>query len=80
MSVSRLRSKVSWGLSVPDDPDHIIYVWFDALINYLTAAKQVEVPVNGTHDTDIPRIAGQLTIILLAKILLGSMQYYGLLF
>ncbi|MDQ3701892.1 MAG: methionine--tRNA ligase [Chloroflexota bacterium] len=27
-----------WGVPVPNDPDHVIYVWFDALTNYLTAA------------------------------------------
>ena len=31
------RTKVKWGFPVPDDPGHVIYVWFDALINYLTA-------------------------------------------
>lgn len=30
------RQNVSWGIPVPDDPRHTIYVWFDALINYLT--------------------------------------------
>ena len=30
------RQGVSWGIPVPDDPKHTIYVWFDALINYLT--------------------------------------------
>lgn len=30
------RQGVSWGIPVPDDPRHTIYVWFDALINYLT--------------------------------------------
>lgn len=37
LSVSRLKSSVSWGVPVPDDPDHTMYVWFDALSNYLTA-------------------------------------------
>jgi methionyl-tRNA synthetase len=37
LSVSRLKSSVSWGIPVPDDPDHTMYVWFDALINYITA-------------------------------------------
>ncbi|HEY0724460.1 MAG TPA: methionine--tRNA ligase, partial [Pyrinomonadaceae bacterium] len=37
LSVSRLKSSVSWGVPVPDDPDHTMYVWFDALINYITA-------------------------------------------
>jgi methionyl-tRNA synthetase len=31
------RSTFSWGIPVPDDPKHIIYVWFDALANYITA-------------------------------------------
>lgn len=32
------RSNKVWGLAWPDDPEQVIYVWFDALINYLTAA------------------------------------------
>jgi methionyl-tRNA synthetase len=36
-SISRLRSKLPWGVPVPDDPDHVMYVWFDALINYISA-------------------------------------------
>jgi len=35
-SISRQKSQVSWGIPVPDDTNHTIYVWFDALINYLT--------------------------------------------
>jgi len=31
------RTSVSWGVPVPGDEKHVIYVWFDALINYLTA-------------------------------------------
>jgi methionyl-tRNA synthetase len=37
LSISRLRSSVSWGIPVPDDPTHTMYVWFDALTNYITA-------------------------------------------
>lgn len=36
LSVSRPRSRVSWGVPVPDDPEQTIYVWVDALVNYLT--------------------------------------------
>jgi methionyl-tRNA synthetase len=32
------RTTVKWGIPVPDDPSHTIYVWFDALHNYLTGA------------------------------------------
>ena len=35
LSVS--RSTFSWGIPVPDDPKHVIYVWLDALANYVTA-------------------------------------------
>ncbi|XP_034252808.1 methionine--tRNA ligase, mitochondrial [Thrips palmi] len=38
LSVSRPASRVPWGLPVPDNPNHTIYVWLDALVNYLTAA------------------------------------------
>lgn len=37
LSVSRLKTSVSWGVPVPDDPTHTMYVWFDALTNYITA-------------------------------------------
>ncbi len=37
LSVSRLKSSVSWGIPVPDDRAHTLYVWFDALTNYITA-------------------------------------------
>jgi methionyl-tRNA synthetase len=35
LSVS--RTSFSWGVPVPDDPAHVMYVWFDALTNYLSA-------------------------------------------
>ncbi len=34
--ISISRSAIDWGIPVPDDPKHVIYVWFDALINYIT--------------------------------------------
>lgn len=37
-SVTRLKSSLNWGIDVPFDAKHVIYVWFDALINYLTVA------------------------------------------
>ncbi len=35
-SISRLKSKLSWGVPVPDDDDHVMYVWFDALVGYIS--------------------------------------------
>lgn len=35
-SISRLKSKMPWGVEVPGDKDHVMYVWFDALVNYIS--------------------------------------------
>jgi methionyl-tRNA synthetase len=35
-SISRLKSKMPWGVSVPGDEEHVMYVWFDALVNYIS--------------------------------------------
>jgi len=47
LSVS--RTSFTWGVPVPDDPGHVMYVWLDALTNYLSAA--------GFPDTASPRWA-----------------------
>jgi methionyl-tRNA synthetase len=42
-SVSRIRERArGWGIPVPDDPSQVIYVWFDALGNYITALRFAE--------------------------------------
>ncbi len=35
-SISRLKAKMPWGVAVPDDDTQVMYVWFDALINYIS--------------------------------------------
>jgi methionyl-tRNA synthetase len=35
-SISRLKEKMPWGVEVPNDPEHVMYVWFDALTNYIS--------------------------------------------
>ena len=35
--VSLSRARLTWGVTVPWDPEHVFYVWFDALLNYYTA-------------------------------------------
>ena len=35
-SISRLVSKMPWGVSVPGDKEQVMYVWFDALVNYVS--------------------------------------------
>lgn len=37
VSISRPKSQLEWGIEVPDDKEHVMYVWFDALSNYITA-------------------------------------------
>lgn len=49
------RTSFSWGVPVPDDPEHVVYVWVDALTNYLTAA--------GFPDTDAPLWPAALHVI-----------------
>lgn len=45
--ISVSRTNVKWGIRVIDDPKHTIYVWFDALINYITGAGfDIENPDN----------------------------------
>ena len=36
VSISRSTAQLSWGVSVPDDPNQVMYVWLDALSNYIT--------------------------------------------
>lgn len=42
LSISRPKSRVSWGVELPFDTEHVAYVWVDALINYLTASGAIE--------------------------------------
>ncbi|MBP7804912.1 MAG: methionine--tRNA ligase [Candidatus Pacebacteria bacterium] len=64
-SISRLKSKMPWGIPVPGDEEHVMYVWFDALTNYIStlgwhyaekATKKVSegdegiVPINIVHE------------------------------
>lgn len=39
VSISRPKEKLSWGIEVPNDSNHVMYVWFDALTNYLYPKK-----------------------------------------
>jgi methionyl-tRNA synthetase len=36
ISISRPKDKISWGIDVPNDEDQVMYVWFEALLNYIT--------------------------------------------
>ena len=64
-SISRLKEKMPWGVSVPSDEDHVMYVWFDALTNYISTLGWPEDTENfenfwGTVDaTNAIQIAGK---------------------
>jgi methionyl-tRNA synthetase len=42
------RHKLTWGVQVPWDHDHVFYVWFDALLNYYSALSYAPAPAGGT--------------------------------
>lgn len=44
LSISRPKSRLDWGIELPFDRDHVCYVWFDALISYLTGAGYPDDP------------------------------------
>jgi len=50
LCISRPKSRLSWGIEIPFDHDYVTYVWFDALLNYVTAAA---------YETDRDRFAHQ---------------------
>ncbi len=37
LCISRPKKRVSWGIEFPQDKEYVVYVWFDALLNYITA-------------------------------------------
>jgi methionyl-tRNA synthetase len=39
LSISRPKSRLEWGIPLPFDAEHVTYVWFDALLNYVSALK-----------------------------------------
>ena len=39
LCITRPRSRLAWGIDYPSSKDHVVYVWFDALINYLSVTK-----------------------------------------
>jgi methionyl-tRNA synthetase len=44
ISISRPKAKISWGIPVPGDPKQVMYVWFEALMNYITTLGYPDQP------------------------------------
>ena len=40
LCITRPKSSLKWGIPVPHDPEHVFYVWFDALVNYMSGAPE----------------------------------------
>ena len=57
LCISRPKNRLSWGIELPFDPDFVTYVWFDALINYISFVGYIpddSLPVFETIWTDRP--------------------------
>lgn len=50
LCVSRPKERLSWGIEFPFDQDYVTYVWFDALLNYITFAGYLADPDAGLPD------------------------------
>ena len=50
------RTTFDWGVPVPDHPDHVMYVWVDALTNYLTGVR-----LPGHRIRRVPPVSGRPT-------------------
>jgi len=44
LCISRPKARLSWGIPLPFDPDFVTYVWFDALLNYVSAVRNRKHP------------------------------------
>ena len=49
LCISRPKSRLQWGIELPFDPDYVTYVWFDALLNYITAVGYKQQQENFTR-------------------------------
>ena len=81
ISVSRVKENVSWGIPVPGDESQIIYVWFDALLNYIFAAEYYD---NGDgfnekwNDAEVIQICGPDNLKFQSVILQGLLMSAGI--
>lgn len=63
------RTTFSWGLPVPNDPTHVVYVWLDALANYITAVSScLNACIYCSHS-----FASYFVLIWFLPVLLGTM-------
>ncbi len=58
-SVSRLKKKMPWGIDVPGDDDHVMYVWFDALVFYISTLGWPKDEKNFNDFWPVVQVAGK---------------------
>jgi len=58
-SISRIKEKMPWGVPVPGDEDHVMYVWFDALVNYVSTLGWPEEGDSFKHSWPGVQVAGK---------------------
>jgi len=49
LCISRPKARLAWGIDLPFDPDYVTYVWFDALVNYISAVGYKSDPEQFSH-------------------------------
>ena len=59
LSISRPKSRLDWGIELPFDRDHVCYVWFDALISYLTGAGYPSDPAFAARWANVEHLIGK---------------------
>ncbi|MDR0742245.1 MAG: methionine--tRNA ligase [Puniceicoccales bacterium] len=52
LCISRPKNRLSWGIELPFDSEYVTYVWFDALINYITGANYLDKTFTNYWPTD----------------------------
>jgi methionyl-tRNA synthetase len=59
LSISRPKSRLDWGVELPFDRDHVCYVWFDALLSYLTGAGWPDDPRFPARWAEVEHLIGK---------------------
>jgi methionyl-tRNA synthetase len=70
------RHKLTWGVPVPWDPEHVFYVWFDALLNYYTALSYAPPPDGAVPAGDLVEIFWPASYHVIAKDILRFHAIY----
>ncbi|MCC7517646.1 MAG: methionine--tRNA ligase [Verrucomicrobiae bacterium] len=62
LCISRPKARLAWGIPLPFDPEYVTYVWFDALVNYITAPGFGEARFKEWWPTDCHLIAKDILV------------------